>query len=81
MQSKLRRKKLNRTNQGSNFLGGNFSNRDLEEKVNPSNSKDYFSSRTDPSIFTSIATVLLDRSKHFSVEINKPLPAPVHSVS
>ena len=28
MQSNLRRKKLHRTNQGSNFLGGSFSNRD-----------------------------------------------------
>ena len=28
IQSNLRRKKLRRTNLGSNFLGGNFSNRD-----------------------------------------------------
>ena len=28
IQSNLRRKKLHRTNQGSNFLGGNFRNRD-----------------------------------------------------
>ena len=28
IQSNLRRKKLHRTNQGSNFLGGNFSNID-----------------------------------------------------
>ena len=28
IQSYLRRKKLHRTNQGSNFLGGTFSNRD-----------------------------------------------------
>ena len=28
IQSTLRRKKLNRTNQGSNFLGGGFSNKD-----------------------------------------------------
>ena len=34
----------------------------LEEKVNPSNLKDYFSSRTEPSIFTSIEPVLLDQS-------------------
>ena len=32
----------------------------LEEKVNPSILKDDFSSRTDPSLFTSIAPVLLD---------------------
>ena len=29
IQRKLRRKKLPRTNQGSNFLGGSFSNRDI----------------------------------------------------
>ena len=33
----------------------------LEQKVNPSILKDDFSSTTDPSIFTSIAPVLLDR--------------------
>ena len=41
IESNLRRKKLHRMNQGSNFLGGSFSNRDnvrpqsnLKEKVN-----------------------------------------------
>ena len=65
-QSKL---KLHRANQGSQFLGSSFSNRDniraqssLEEKVKPSILKDEFSSRTEPSIFTSIALVFLDRS-------------------
>ena len=61
MQSNLRRMKLHRTNQGSNFLGGSFINRDnaraqsnLEEKVNSRILiKDYFSSRTDPSNLTS----------------------------
>ena len=38
----------------------------LEEKVNPSILKDVFSSRTGPPIFTSIATVLLDRSNETS---------------
>ena len=33
----------------------------LEENVNPKILKDDFSSRTDPSIFTSITPVLLDR--------------------
>ena len=28
IQNKLRRKKLHRTNQGSNFLGGSFTNKD-----------------------------------------------------
>ena len=73
IQSNFTRKKLHRTNQGSNFLGCIFNNRDnaqpqskLEEKVNLSILKDEFSSRTDPSIFTSIAPVLLDRSNKTS---------------
>ena len=58
-------------NQDSNFLGGSFRNRDnlrapiqskYEEKVNSSILKDDFSSRADPSIFTSIVTVILDWS-------------------
>ena len=50
IQGNLRRKKLHRTNQGFNFLGDSFSNRDnvspqsnLEEKVNPGTLKDDFS--------------------------------------
>ena len=73
IQSKFRRKKLHRSNQGSNFLEGSFINRDnlraqfnLEEKVNPSILKDDFSSRTCPSIFTTIAPVLLDQSNRTS---------------
>ena len=67
IQSKLRKKKLHRTNQGSNFLGGSFRNNEraqsnLEEKVNPSIFKDDFSSKRDPSIVTSITPVLLDWS-------------------
>ena len=38
----------------------------LEEKVNPSIIKDDFSSRTGPSIFTSITPVLLDQSNETS---------------
>ena len=64
----FRRKKHHRTNQGSNFLGGSFSNRDnvrvtqsnLEAKVNLCILKDDFPSRTNPSIVTSIAPMLLD---------------------
>ena len=52
----------------SNFLGGNFSNRDnvrapiqFRKERQPKHLKrDGFSSRADPSIFTSIAPVLLD---------------------
>ena len=75
--SNLGRKKLHRTNQGSNFLGGSFNNignvspnlnppSNLQEKVNPRILKGDFSSRTDCSIFTSIAPVLLDRSNETS---------------
>ena len=38
----------------------------LQEKVNPSILKDKFSSRTDSSIFTPIAPVLLDQSNETS---------------
>ena len=72
IQSNLRKKKLHRTNQSSNFLGGSLSNRDnvrpqsnLEEKVNLSILND-FSSRTGRSIFTSIVPVFLDRSNETS---------------
>ena len=71
IQRNLRRKKLRRTNQGSNFLGGSFSNRDnvrvqsiLDKKVNSSIFKDDFSS--GPFLFTSIAPELLDQSKETS---------------
>ena len=57
-------------NEGSYFLTRSFSNRDnalaiepqfnLEVNVNPSIIKDDFSLGADPSIFTSIAPVLLD---------------------
>ena len=63
----LRGKNLHRTNQDSNFLVGSFSNRDnvraqsnSEEKDNHRILIDDFSSRTDPSISKSIASVLLD---------------------
>ena len=69
MKGNHRRKKLRRTNQGSNILGGSFSNRDnvkakteFRRERQPSIIKDYFSSRTNPSIFTSVAPVLLDWS-------------------
>ena len=72
IQKNLRRKKLHRTNQDCNFLGDSFSNRDneepqssLEEKLNPSISKDDFSSRTNI-IFTSMVPVLLDQANQTS---------------
>ena len=62
---------LSRKNQSYNFLGDSFSNTEnvraaiqLKE-VKPSILKDFLS-RTDPSIFTSIAPALLDQSKKAS---------------
>ena len=57
----VRRKKVHRTSQDSNFLGDSFSNRDnrrspkpiLKRKTTPASYKIIFLSRTDPSIFTS----------------------------
>ena len=88
IQSNLMRKKLHKMNQGSNFLGSIFSNRDnirapiqFQEKVNPSILKNDFSSRTDPSIFTSVAPVLFDwLYKTKFTEIYKPFPALVQSL-
>ena len=69
IQSNLRRKKLHRVNQGSNFLGDTFSNRDnvrapiqFRWESQPIILKDDFSSKIDPSIFISIAPALLDWS-------------------
>ena len=60
-------------NQGSNFLGWSLSNRDnvrspiqFRKESQPQHLKTDFSSRTDPSIFTSIAPVLLDQSNETS---------------
>ena len=56
----------------------------LEKKDKPSILKDDFSSRTAPSIFTSIAPLLLDWSNKIdfsSTEINKIYPIPIHNVS
>ena len=67
-QSNLRRKEFRRTNQGSKFFGGSFAIEIMQEpqsnldKVSPSILKDDFFSRTDSSILTSIALVLLNRS-------------------
>ena len=65
--------KLHRMNQDSNFLGSSFNSRDivrvavnLKEKVNPSILKDGFSSKIEPTVFTSIAPVLLDWSNETS---------------
>ena len=66
IQRNLRRKKLRRTDQGSNFLGSSFSNRinaraPIQFRRESQHQHD-FSSRTDPSISTSIASVILNQS-------------------
>ena len=65
IQSNLRKKKLHRTNQGSSLLRSSFSNRDdviasiqSSRESQPNISTEDFSSRTDPTTFTSIAPVL-----------------------
>ena len=73
IQSNLRRKKLHRKNQSSNFLAGSFSNREnlrapiqFWRESQPQHLKDDFSSRTDPSISTSTPPMLLDWSNETS---------------
>ena len=73
IQSNLRRRKLHKTNQGSNFLGGSFSNRDnvrspiqFRIESQPQHLKNDFSSWTDLSIFMSIIPVLSDQSNETS---------------
>ena len=84
--SNLRRKNLYRTSQGSNFCGDSFSNRDnaranLEEKVNRSILKDDFrQERTHPFLHQQNQCNQTGQS-FSSIEINKSLPASVHSVS
>ena len=66
IQSTVRRKKLHRTNQGTNFFEAvsaiemSVPQSNIKEKVNSSILKGDFSSRTNPSNFTSIAPVLLE---------------------
>ena len=71
--SNLRRKKLLKRNQGSNFLEGNFSNSNNvraliqpRKEVNTSIIKDDFSSKTDPSIFASLEPLLSHHSSKTS---------------
>ena len=74
IKSNLKRKKLHRTKQSSNFLGGSFINGENVspnsipkiERDNPIILKGDFSSRINPFIFTSIAPMLLNRSNETS---------------
>ena len=93
MQSNLRRKKLHRTNQGSNFLGGSFSNRDnvrapiqFRRETEPQHPQRLFFLNNRPIHFHINSTSVIRLGKRnqlsfFSNKINMPLPAPVRSVS
>ena len=51
-------KKFRRTNEGSKFVKGSFFNRDNVRERKSQHPKRYLSSRTDPSIFTSVSKQL-----------------------
>ena len=66
--SNLRRKKIHRTNERSNFLVGTFSSQDnvraqiqFRNESQPQHLKRWFFLRNRPSIFTSIAPAFLDK--------------------
>ena len=92
IQSNLRRNKLHRTNQGSNFLGGSFSNRDnvrtpiqFRRESQSQHPKRLFFLKNRPIRFNINSTSVIKHVKRkqlsFSItEITQPLPAPVHSV-
>ena len=91
IQSNLRRKKLHRTNQGSNFLGGSFSNRDnIRAPIQ-------FGEESQPSILNIVfpqeqihpssnqqhqcyQTSPKNGLSFSNIENNKALPAQIHSV-
>ena len=91
--SHLRRKKLHRTNQGTNFLGGSFSNRDnvmapiqFRRESHTQHLKRSFFLKNRAIHFhinstSVIRPVKRNQLSFFSIEINRPLPAPVRSVS
>ena len=92
-QSNLRRNKLHRTNQGSNFLGGSFSNRDnvrtpiqFRRESQSHHPKRLFFLKNRPIRFNINSTSVIKHVKRkqlsfFIIEITQPLPGPVHSVS
>ena len=86
VQSSFKRKKLHRTNQGSNYLRGSFSNRDvaapnLEDKDNPSLLKKLFFLKNRPIHYHLISAGVIRPVKRnnlsfSSVENDKSLPLP-----
>ena len=92
-QSKLRRKKLYRTNKASNFLGGSFSNRDnvrastqLRRERQPQYLTRWILLRNGTihlhiNSTTVIRPVTSNKLTFSSTEVNKLPSAPVHRVS
>ena len=93
IKSNLWRKKLHRTDQGSNFLGGSFSNRDnvrasiqFRGERDTQHLKRWFFFKNWPIHFHINSTRVIKQIKGniltlSSIEINKPLPAQVYCVS
>ena len=94
IQSNLRRrKKLHRTNESSNFVGGSFSNRDnvrvpiqFRREGQPKHLKILFFLKNRPIHFHINRTIVIRQVKQNqlsfpSIKINKPLLTPVYSVS
>ena len=92
IQSNLRKKKLHRTNQGSNFLGGSLSNRmnvrapiQFRRESQHQHLKRQFFLKNRPIPFhinsTSVIRLIKQNQLRFScIGINKLLPVPVHSL-
>ena len=86
IQSRIGRNKHDRLNQGSNFLESSFTNRGNVKVPNQSRRdsqpqhilKYCFLSRTDPSIFTSIAPLSLDQSNELSSVVFPALKSTSH---
>ena len=81
LQSNLRRKKLHKTNQGSNFLRGSF-----RRESQPQHLKRRFFLKNRPTHFHINRTIVIKPVKQkqlsfLSNEMNKSLFTPVHSVS
>ena len=93
IQSNPRRKKRHRTNQGSDFLGSSFSNTDnvwaptqFWRERQPQHLKQWFflnnrSIHCHINSTTVITLVNWNQMSFSSIEINKLLPVPVHSLS
>ena len=93
IQNSLRRKKLHRMNQGSNFLGGNFSKKDsvrapiqFSRESRPQHLKRGFFLNNKPNRFHINSTRVIRQIRRnqlsfSSIEIIKSLPTLVHSAS